>query len=210
MIEHETGLRSRNFRQTRKPSSPLLHFRFTISSLDSPSFPSGNSWLSCRLQLGAVVFLPIRSGWGGSFPPKCRRLELRPDHFDETHCLLRNFIRPHLRENCASSCSERDSAGRFSFTSHLVLSGQTGCGKHHFLLCYKVGRAQTACLCFLFQVNTNGAVSFNSDLTTYVTADFPINGETYLTPFWADVDPRSVNNNVSLQSGPVNVVSCTF
>ena len=44
--------------------------------------------------------------------------------------------------------------------------------------------------CRLFQVSTNGAVSFGAAMTSYTSEAFPIANK-IITPFWADVD---INN----------------
>ena len=40
------------------------------------------------------------------------------------------------------------------------------------------------------QINTNGVISFNSEVTSFSSDAFPVNNRPLISPFWSDVDTR--------------------
>lgn len=68
-----------------------------------------------------------------------------------------------------------------------------------------------------FFVNNNGNVSFNTRIGNYTPAPFPISGQPMIAPYWADVDTRGGNvdltglgNNVYISAPNSNTVVVTW
>lgn len=47
----------------------------------------------------------------------------------------------------------------------------------------------------LLQINNNGLLSFERPTSAFTPLPFPIQGQAYVSPFWADVDTRMTNDS---------------